>query len=29
METARMNYNFTAVLIIMLVLLALYGGPAN
>jgi hypothetical protein len=27
MEVARMDYRFTIVLIILLVLLALYGGP--
>mgnify|MGYP003144415665 FL=1 len=29
MEIARMNYKFTAILIIMLTLLALFGGPAH
>ena len=28
MEIARMDYRFTAILIIMLTLLALFGGPA-
>jgi len=27
MEVARMDYRFTIVLIMLLVLLALYGGP--
>jgi len=29
MEIARMDYRFTAILIIMLTLLALFGGPAH
>ena len=29
MESARMDYRFTAILIIMLTLLALFGGPAR
>ena len=29
MEIARMNYRFTAILIIMMTLLALFGGPAH
>ena len=29
METLRMDYRFTAILIIMLTLLALFGGPAH
>jgi len=29
METLRMNYRFTAVLIIMITILALFGGPAH
>ncbi len=28
MESCRMDYRFTAILIIMLTLLALFGGPA-
>ena len=29
METLRMNYKFTALLIVMMTLLALFGGPAH
>jgi len=29
MEIARMNYYFTGLLIILFVLLAFYGGPAQ
>tara|TARA_R100000900_G_scaffold25102_4_gene19790 strand:+ start:94 stop:645 length:552 start_codon:yes stop_codon:yes gene_type:complete len=29
MEIAKMNYKFTAILIVMLMLLALFGGPAH
>ena len=29
METLRMDYRFTALLIVMLTLLALFGGPAH
>ena len=29
METLRMNYRFTALLIVMMTLLALFGGPAH
>jgi len=29
MEIARMNYKFTAILIVMITLLALFGGPAH
>ena len=29
MESARMDYRFTAILIIMLTMLALFGGPAR
>ena len=29
METLRMDYRFTALLIIMITMLALFGGPAN
>ena len=29
MECAKMNYYFTDTLIILMVLLALYGGPAR
>jgi predicted nucleic acid-binding Zn ribbon protein len=29
MECAKMNYYFTGALIILMVLLALYGGPAR
>jgi len=28
-ESARMNYKFTALLIVMMVALALLGGPAD
>ena len=29
MEVLRMDYRFTAILIIMITLLALFGGPAH
>ena len=29
METLRMDYRFTALLIVMMTMLALFGGPAN
>ena len=29
METLRMDYRFTALLIVMITMLALFGGPAN
>ncbi len=29
MEVARMDYRFTAILIVMLMLLALFGGPPH
>ena len=29
MESLRMDYRFTAILIIMITLLALFGGPAH
>ena len=28
-ESARMNYKFTAVLILLMIALALWGGPVN